>query len=370
MKSNLLPAPRLSPSGSRSRLDSLLELIQGGYFVDALIKAKCAMHRRLFRLMCKMFGVGSINSLSDFLGKSKCKIIDAGAADGFHPRWTALGENKELYLFEPEPKAFLRLQEQYVSDSTVKVLNTALSHDKEPLTLNVLAWPRASSVYELDDEFISKLFIRNHFSIVERISIQPDRLDEYMDDPDFIKADVEGHELSILIGAGKGLANCIGLELEVYFLPKFYRDRPLFRDVDAFCHDNGFTLIKLRTPGYLHFELDDRALESSGIIAPSDALYFRLPSDIIKLISNGHWGREKLFKAAGLYLCYRQYELAFVLLKEAYKNNVVDSGDSQATALMRVIDQCSGRRKLATYNRIKKALTLVLGLPIYDPLEH
>ena len=136
--------------------------------------------------MCKILQVASIDSVAAFLGDDKLRIVDVGAADGFHPRWDALGENKDMYLFEPEPKAFLRLQEQYTNDSTVRIFDAALSHSSEMITLNILAWPRASSVYEPDNEFVSRLSIRNHFSIVERLSIQPDRLDTYLDNPDFI----------------------------------------------------------------------------------------------------------------------------------------------------------------------------------------
>jgi hypothetical protein len=106
----------------------------------------------------------------------------------------------------------------------------------------------------------------------------------------FIKIDVQGAELDVLRGCGPVLNGCLGLEVEVQFVP-LYRGAPPFADIDAYLRGQGFTLWRLgqlthyterppeqRLAGTLETWYDGERVTApagSGRLVWANALYFR-----------------------------------------------------------------------------------------------
>lgn len=64
--------------------------------------------------------------------------------------------------------------------------------------------------------------------------------------PDFVKLDVQGYELSVLRGAEKTLEGVEAVLMEINLIP-IYRDVPLFHDVTAFMAERDFRLYDICT---------------------------------------------------------------------------------------------------------------------------
>ncbi len=318
----------------------------------------------------------SIASLMNVLPDDSVNIVDIGAADGIDERWqlmmNELGKKFQIHLFEPEQESFQRLQKMFAGNRQVKCYDCALSENGGELELNIVEWPRASSIYTSNQEYMNDTFLKDHFKLAAQVKMDSKRLQDVLNGVEisFLKADVEGYELPILIGSGSLLDNCIGLELEVNFNQNVRHGMPLFSDVDAFCRQKGFTLIALSTPGYLHYLLPDGYYESRGFIYASDALFLRLPEDVIKLIMSNRWPISKLPLAACIYLAYGNYEMAFQLIRKAVEVKLITETDAVYQAIFEAVRLHSGYDRIVSYRKLKSIMThMTKGASENDTLD-
>ena len=356
--SNLQPVPGSHEGHSRTRGEVLGSWIHstrrtGAYYLE--------------RILMKTFGIRGFLDLSTMLGDLTVHIIDVGAAGGFAGRWEQFGNNLDITLFEPNDEAYQQLMAQYQGDSRVRCLNTALSEKDAKLNIHITAYPRASSIYQTNSELTGRSFIRDHFQVVKVVELDARRLGDLVESADFIKIDTEGHELPVLRGAEELLDSCIGLEVEVYF-NHLRNNNPLFGDVDKYCREKGFTLIELRKPGYRHYLLPSSQLESKGFIAASDALYFRLPSDIVEFVHSGKWGIERIAVASSLYLAYGNYEFAHILIEDAVDRSLISREDHLYQSIRALIRQRSGYGGLLSYRSIKRLSGFISGVTEHEQL--
>ena len=94
---------------------------------------------------------------------------------------------------------------------------------------------------------------------------------------DFMKIDTQGFELDILQGARVTLCGqVVAVEVEVEFARR-YESQPVFRDVDSFLSECGFTLFKLRREEWVRRNYEDQPQLSAGQLIFGDALYLRDP---------------------------------------------------------------------------------------------
>lgn len=105
--------------------------------------------------------------------------------------------------------------------------------------------PLTSSFYRPNAPMLSK-FSRLELRVVGERDIQTHRLDDLADvrDIDYIKLNVQGSELDIIMGAQALLSEIVLVHTTVVFIP-IYTDQPLFGDIDVALRKSGFWLHKL-----------------------------------------------------------------------------------------------------------------------------
>ena len=313
-------------------------------------------------LILRLMGIRERLDLTPLLEDDIVNIADVGAAGGFHERWEQFGKSLNIYLFEPNEIAYKELEAKYGGDNRVRLFNIALSEYGERLKINVTVSPQSSSVYQHDSDFFSKINMREFYKRANVIEVDSQKLSDIIVNKnlDFIKLDCECYELPILRGGAGLVENCVGIESEVSFI-QWARQTPLFGDMDLFCREKGFILSNLSSPVHYHYLLPDISLESQGIVFSGDALWFRTPYEVVKLVKDGRWKPNKIIKAIAIYLSYGNCEYAHVLHEEAVKNSMIRpfSINKIVTKLIRTR---SGYGKLLNRRVIRK-IKKVLRIP-------
>ena len=105
--------------------------------------------------------------------------------------------------------------------------------------------PLTSSLYRPNAPMLAK-FSRLELPVVAEHDIQTHRLDDLSEirDIDYLKLDVQGAELDIILGGPRLLNGTVLVHTEVEFIP-MYTDQPLFGDVDVALRKAGLWLHKL-----------------------------------------------------------------------------------------------------------------------------
>lgn len=132
-------------------------------------------------------------------------IFDVGANIG---EWSqsvlSISPQMKIHLFEPSVETWDKLQERDWP-TNVHLNNFGLGREEEKLTLNIFD----------DASGMNSLYTRQGIEgleIIKTEDIQIRKADDYcveheIDHVDFMKIDVEGHELSVLQGASEMMAN-------------------------------------------------------------------------------------------------------------------------------------------------------------------
>ncbi len=237
-----------------------------------------------------------------FLTDLAFNICSVGAGiyeeDDFENGWYNLGNQLTIYGFEPNPYEFQKLVKDYNErkpNYNVVYFNKAVSRKSEPVILNVATSPPCSSIYQPNEPYCKRLCIYpastgkqyqfNKMSeatqIVSKIQFQSTTLDEELPEEitlDFLKIDVQGADLDVLLGgAEKILPNLLAVQIEIEFNP-LYMNQPLFGDIDSYLRSQGFSILDFRTARRLRSiapVFDSRNRGWAGQLLWGDAIYFR-----------------------------------------------------------------------------------------------
>lgn len=190
--------------------------------------------------------------------------------------------------FEPDIEECARLNQRIQSNASYRSLTFlpfGLGRTEGFEILNLCRQGAVSSMYRPNRSFLDRFSGAGRFDVVDSLQMPVRGLDDLLKDPhvrlpasiDFMKIDTQGSELEILQGAKNTLLNqVVAVEVEVEFA-RLYDSQPLFRDVDLFLSECGFTLFKIRRAEWVRRNYEDRPYLSAGQLVFGDALYLRDP---------------------------------------------------------------------------------------------
>lgn len=172
-------------------------------------------------------------------------VLDVGASDGGYGRQVRqFGYRGRIVSFEPLPSAFGRLAETIAGDPLWTARNHALGDEPGQATINVASNSASSSLLPMLD---SHRAAEPSVGYVGTETIRVERLDDILDEvagPDdriFLKLDTQGFERQVLAGGAEALARCVGLQLEMSFVP-LYEGGMLVHQAMTLAYDAGFHL--------------------------------------------------------------------------------------------------------------------------------
>ena len=284
-------------------------------------------------------------------------VVDIGARGGLHPRWVIGEPHVTAVLFEPDAQAFARLAPR----TSFVLINVALSDTAGDRDFFVCRAAELSSMYEPNFSVLRHFAEASSFAVVEKCKRATDSLDNQLSvhavaDVDFIKIDVEGHELPILRGAERALNQVIGLEVEVSFL-EVYQGQALFDQVYRFVAQRGFELFDLRRYYWQRRDLPKGVVGRKGQLVSGDALFLRPPTTVctFPLLDDG-----KLRNAVKVYLAYGYPDLACELVELALAQGIIPSSLHQS--LQEMICTCARRWLLPDFKGKRSMHRLLLKL--------
>jgi FkbM family methyltransferase len=172
------------------------------------------------------------------------RVIDVGAAEHATDPYAALSAQGmcEVIGFEP-----------HVENCARRNASAAPGHRYLPYALGD---GRVRRFYECENPLTSSLYRPNAplwekitpsgLKVIAERDLQTHRLDEIpgIEDIDYLKLDVQGSELDVILGSQRLLESTLLVHTEVEFIP-LYVDQPLFSDVDIALRKSGLWLHKL-----------------------------------------------------------------------------------------------------------------------------
>ena len=215
-------------------------------------------------------------------------FIDVGARDGIHPMFRDAAPLLHAVGFEPDREEYDRLQAQAVRPNAQRMtyVPVALGESDQERPFYLCRSRGTSSFLTPNRTWLERFPDPERYDVVMTQSVAVRSLDGLVDDPavsmpssiDFLKIDAQGAALEVLKGARRTLhRQVMGLEVE---FARVYDAQPVFRDVDAFLSECGFTLFKLRRKAWVRRTCQRRPQVSAGQLIAADALYLRDPFEL------------------------------------------------------------------------------------------
>jgi FkbM family methyltransferase len=197
-------------------------------------------------------------------------VLDVGAARGDYAReLREFGYDGRIVSFEPLSDAFAELARLSNDDPRWTAMNLALGSEQGEAVINVASNSDSSSLLPMETTHTDSA---PHVTYVRQETINVEPLDVVAvdllsaDARPFLKIDTQGFEREVLDGAKNTLDQCVGLQLEVSFVP-LYEGGMLVDESIAYAYDRGFRLVGM-----------ERGFTSpSGQVLQADAVFFRLP---------------------------------------------------------------------------------------------
>ena len=273
-------------------------------------------------------------------------VVDVGAKGGFQSEWKVFGDDLRVVCFEPDEAESRRLNA--AAPVGVRYLPFALGRSAASATFYENKVPASSGIFRTNMDYFSRLLNRDNGVVVKERTVTlvtlADALSQFgVASIDFIKLDVEGAELDVLMGGEDYLRDgrLLGVLSEVRFQEEI-NGSPPFSRLDLALREYGLRLYDLQFfhqsrhvlpyPGIQDYrnEAGERffAYTTHGQIMDGDALYFR---DFLLPANKAH--REsatptQLLKAAAFFEIYSLNDCAAELIL-AHRNRLAKVVDCQ-----------------------------------------
>jgi len=195
-------------------------------------------------------------------------VLDVGAARGGYAReLRGFGYGGRIVSFEPIAAAYADLTAAAAGDPAWTAVHTALGSTPGTQTINIASNSDSSSLLPMAEAHRQAA---PHVDYVGQEEITVARLDDVAPEHleagsrPFLKIDTQGFERQVLEGAPETLERCVGLQLELSFVP-LYDGGMLVDEAIGFAYDHGF-----RMAAFAQGFTDPR-----GAMLQADGVFFR-----------------------------------------------------------------------------------------------
>jgi FkbM family methyltransferase len=232
-----------------------------------------------------------------FKGSGFC-LLDVGASGGIEDYWKAFGNDLYGFGFDPLVKECEKLNAQN-NYSRVQYLPYFIIADNDKVDQYrtsqtaqfyemTAAFARSSAARMMQNQKID--YQKEVFNSGQEVVLSKDylSLDAFclkygMKSVDFIKIDTDGSDYAVLRGAEKLLSdeNTLGVMIELNFNGERHPYANIFRNIDGFLAEKGFSLFDLSIRKYTKGELPGKFLyripaqTTMGQITQGDAFYLK-----------------------------------------------------------------------------------------------
>ena len=287
-----------------------------------LIEIILGMIRKIYRTLIRISATRyqkKINLLISLLNpKDGINFIDVGAAGQIIPRWKRIEKYVNYYGFEPDKRSREELLAQENNCKSYYLDSKIISNKSEVTEIHLCKAPMTSSVYAPNRSFVDLFAEAERFDIVSKEKLNATTIDKLeIENIDFIKLDIQGGELNALKGAEKTLNNCLGLEIEVEFLP-IYKNQPLYADITNFLKKHQFEFIDFLR--ICRWERNN-IYTNMGQAAWGDGLYLKTPEFVAKNIID----TDMIKRYIVICLIYHKIDLIISLLDQLKDRSIVSS---------------------------------------------
>jgi FkbM family methyltransferase len=228
-------------------------------------------------------------------------LVDIGAAGDIEPRWRSISRFIKYLGFEPDSRSREELINRNKECQDYKIAPIAVWDSNGTLTLQLCAKPEVSSYFPPNLEILKYFPDKERFHYREDLVIECATLDSLeIENPDFIKIDIQGGELRALHGSTKTLEECFGVELEVEFL-ELYKGQPLFGEIVNYLELYNFQFLDF--VNLCRWERDSQ--KGIGQLVFGDGLFLKTPESFI--VSNNSISKISSYLAT--LLIYERYDL-------------------------------------------------------------
>jgi len=186
-------------------------------------------------------------------GKKKIVLFDIGANIGEYStmlleKSNRIGLNIELHLFEPTQSCFENISEKFNKESNVELNNFGVSNINDT----------AKIFYDKEQSGLASLYQRNldsyNLQLNQSEEILLKRIDEYIESKqiqhiDFVKIDIEGHELKAFEGFGDFLNSNFIDYLQFEYGGANLDSHTSLMEVYKFFEDRDFSIAKVMPNG-------------------------------------------------------------------------------------------------------------------------
>lgn len=278
------------------------------------------MIRKTYRTLVKFSSASyskKINHLFSLLNiEDGVNLIDVGAAGQIIPRWKRVEKYVNYYGFEPDNRSRKELLAQKNNCNRYQLDENIVSDKSEIKEIHLCKAPMTSSVYPPNRGFVDLFAEADRFDVVSKEKLNATTIDQLeLTTTDFIKLDIQGGELNALKGAEKTLKNCLGLEIEVEFLP-IYKNQPLYADVTNFLREHNFEFIDFLR--ICRWERNN-IYTNMGQAAWGDGLYLRTPEFVAKYFIE----TDTIKRYIAVCLLYHKIDLIISLLDQLEDKSIV-----------------------------------------------
>ena len=297
--------------------------------------------------------------LSQAMRDYPCTAIDVGSAGGIIADLNPIAFAVDAVGFEPNPQHFADLSTVGHHWRSLRYLPHAIGGESGTRTLYRPGFGNSSTILPPIATVGEAFGKRQFFDVEETMQVDVVRLDDVLRDfdiqnPDYLKLDVEGAEFEILEGASDTLSKLSALRVEVSFI-ELREGQRLAMEVGHYLERRGFRLMSMpemnpwRVRGYIaHPAVSREPIRySRGQLVHGDFLFMRDPGS--------YAGAGQRLRGAFLAMAYGFFDHAERLLSDP-ETSVLLQSDTGSVDLSDALDATS--RHMAAHLWRARALTM------------